>query len=93
MEQGLGAPTPGSRRAHSQRCGATDVGWETVFTVHGAKGEEARRAVKDPSSDGRSVTRARGSGESRGRRCRRRESFEGQERIVGRPVSRREETR
>jgi hypothetical protein len=81
MEQGLEAPAPGSRRGLLM-WGATDVGWETVFTVHGAKGEGARRAVKVASSDGRSRDASPRFRREPGRRCRRRESFEGQERAV-----------
>ena len=48
-----GARPRGPGSGQPTRETAAGVDWETSFTVHGAKGEGARRAVKGASSDGR----------------------------------------
>jgi len=81
---------PGSEQPPRET--ATGVGGETRFTVPGVKGEEARYAVKGTASDGRTRDAhprcRRAPSLSAGETLRRAESS-----VVGRPVSRREETR
>jgi hypothetical protein len=55
-----GARPRGPGSGQPTRETAADVGWESIFTVHGVKGEGARRAVKGGPAMGAPVTRARG---------------------------------